>query len=41
MMYISLTLQKTAAEEQLGDIIHGSRKEKGNQKKKGNTKSGT
>ena len=38
MIYPSLTLQKSAAAEQLD--IHGSRKEKGN-KKKGNMKSGT
>ena len=34
MMYPSLMLHKTAAEEQLDDIIHGSRKKKGNKKKK-------
>ena len=40
MIYPSLMLHKIAAEEQLDDIIHGSRKKKGN-KKKGNMKSGT
>ena len=34
MIYPSLMLNKSAAEEQLDDIIHGSRKKKGNKKKR-------